>query len=105
MHKYFLLIIFLAVLLEAFADILFKKWALHEGFLFLPIGVGLYAIGTIAWAYSLKFEFLSKAISVFTVLNLIVVVLAGVVFFKENLSFQNKIGILLGIVSVLLLEF
>ena len=61
-------------------------------------------IGTVFWAVSLKYEFLSKAISVFAVLNLIVLVLVGVVLFKEDLSFINKIGIGLGVLSVILIE-
>lgn len=67
-------------------------------------GVGLYMIGTVIWAYSLKFEYLSKAIIIFAVVNIIVVVLAGVFIFSEDLSLLNKIGILFGIISVILIQ-
>jgi len=101
----FFLLIFIAVLLEAFGDVLIKKWAVGDKNLFLIVGVAIYFIGSIFWIVSLKYEFLSKAISVFTLLNLIVVVLAGVVLFKEELTFLNKLGIALGMVSVALIEF
>jgi len=68
------------------------------------LGLLIYLMGTVFWAISLKYNYLSKAVSVFTVLNLIIVVLVGVVYFKENLSFTNKAGVLLGILSVILIE-
>lgn len=93
-----------AVLLEVAGDIYFKKWSLENKNALLYLGLLIYFIGTIFWAVSLKYEHLSKAISVFTVLNLIMVVLVGVLYFQENLSLPNKIGIVLGIISVLLIE-
>jgi len=94
----------LAVALEVIGDILFKKWSLESRNVLLALGLIIYFIGTVFWAVSLKYEFLSKAISVFTILNLIIVVLAGVIIFKEDLSLINKIGIGLGILSVILIE-
>ena len=101
---YFLLLIFGAVIFEVIADTLFKSWSLGGKNLFFWVGIALYTIGTFIWAYSLKFDFLSKAISVFTILNLIAVVLIGALYFKENLSSANKLGIVLGIASVILLQ-
>jgi len=85
-------------------DIYFKKWSLESKNALLIIGLLIYFIGTIFWAISLKYEYLSRAISIFTILNLVVVSLVGVLYFKENLSLLNKIGISLGILSVLLME-
>ena len=104
MNILFLWLVGGAVALEVVADILFKKWSLAGKSLFLALGLALYFAGTIVWAYSLKYEYLSKAITVFTVLNLILVVLAGVLLFNEQLSLLNKIGILLGIASVILMQ-
>jgi len=94
----------LAVILEVVGDILFKKWAINSKNALLIVGLLIYFIGTIFWAVSLKYEYLSKAISVFTILNLILIVLVGVIYFKEDLSLINKIGIGLGILSVALIE-
>jgi len=101
---YFLLLISGAVIFEVIADTLFKSWSLGGKSFFFWIGIALYTIGTFIWAYSLKFDFLSKAISIFTILNLIAVVLIGMLYFKENLSLANKIGIVFGIASVILLQ-
>jgi|SRR3989344_6426650 len=100
----FLVLIALAVSLEVVGDILFKKWSLDSRNVFLYVGLLIYFTGTIFWAVSLKYEYLSKAISVFTVFNLIIVVLVGVLYFKEDLSLINKVGIGLGILSVILIE-
>jgi multidrug transporter EmrE-like cation transporter len=97
-------LIIIGVLLEVAGDVFFKKWALEHKNVLLYIGLLIYFSGAIFWALSLKFEYLSRAISIFTILNLIIAVLAGVLFFKENLSITNKLGIALGIISVILLE-
>lgn len=97
-------LIVVAVVLEIAADIMFKKWAIDSKFHILAVGLTVYFIGTILWAFSLKYEHLSTAISIFTIVNLIVMVLVGMLYFKEDLSLINKIGIGLGILSVLLLE-
>lgn len=97
-------LVILAVILEIIGDVLFKKWSIDNRNIFLYVGLLIYFVGTIFWAFSLKYEYLSKAISIFTVLNLIVIVLVGVLYFKEDLSLMNKIGIGLGILSVILIE-
>ena len=101
----FFALILLAVLIEVLADILFKKWAVQHNQALFALGMMAYLIGTVFWASSLKFEFLSKAGAVFTILNLVLIVLAGVVLFQEQLTTWNKVGIALGIVSVALIEF
>ena len=100
----FFALIALAVVLEVGGDILFKKWSLEGKNIILITGLIIYFIGTAFWAVSLKYEFLSKAVSVFTILNLIIIALVGVLYFKEDLSMINKFGIGLGIISVILIE-
>ena len=100
----FLTLIALAVAFEVVADVLFKKWAMENRGQLLAIGLALYFIGTVFWATSLRHDLLSRAVTVFTVANLIAVVLAGVLIFGEELTTLQRIGIGLGVLSVLLLE-
>lgn len=100
----FLILVFLTALFEAVGDSVLKKWAIDGKPLFFILGLLAYFSATVVWAFSLKYEFLSKAISIATIINLIIVVLVGVIYFKEDLSWTNKIGILLGILSVFLIE-
>ncbi len=96
----FLILLGMAVALEVAGDVFFKKWTLSNRSLLLAIGLVVYFAGTIFWAFSLKHEYLANAIGIFTILNLIAVSLIGLYLFKEDLSLVNKIGIVLGIVSV-----
>lgn len=100
----FFAMILLATLFEVAGDIFFKKWSMGGKNALIIIGFLIYAIGTIFWAFSLKYEYLSKAISVLTILNLIIIVLVGTLYFNEGLSLINKIGIALGVISVVLIE-
>ncbi len=101
----FLVLVTIAAFFEGFADILLKKWSLgvNRGF-YMAAGLFVYLISTLVWAYSLKFEGISKAISVVTALNLLFVVLVGVFYFKEQLSWVNILGIALVLVSIFLIE-
>jgi multidrug transporter EmrE-like cation transporter len=96
--------IILGVMFEAIGDVVLKQWAMAHHNLMLISGLLVYFIGAIFWAFSLKYELLSKSISIFTILNLIAVALLGVFLFNEKLTLVNKLGILLGIVSVILIE-
>jgi len=100
----FLTLITFAIIFEVIGDVFFKQWSTNQKLWSLLIGLAIYAIGTIFWAISIKYELLSSAISIFTVLNLISVVLIGVLFFKESLSPVNYLGIVLGVMSIVLLE-
>jgi len=100
----FLILVSIAALFEAAGDIVLKKWSVdskHEVFLLWLL---LYVVGIVIWGFSLKYEFLSKAISVMTIINLIIVVLVWILYFKDDLSMINKIGISLGIISIVFIE-
>lgn len=100
----FVVLIAVAVVFEIVADVLLKRWSIENRWPVLAGGLLLYFIGTVFWAYSLRYEQLSRAIVIFTVVNLVVISLVGVLLFDEKLSLWNKAGIGLGVVSVLLLE-
>lgn len=100
----FLSLIVAAVIIETIGDIFLKRWALENKNIFFITGLAIYFVGSIFWIFSLRYEALSKAISIFTVLNLIIIVSVGVLYFKEDLSFVNKIGIAIGVLSIILME-
>lgn len=100
----FWILIFLGVALEIIGDVFFKKWVVENKSSWLLVGFAIYAVGALFWALSLRYEMLSKAISIFTILNLVIVALIGIVFFKEDVSIIGKIGILLGLVSIAMIE-
>jgi spermidine export protein MdtJ len=100
----FLAFVIVAALVESFADALFEKWSLvGKGYLLVG-GLVVYAISSAFWAYSLKYETLSKGVVIFNVVNITLGVLIGVLYFKETLSTLNIAGITLGVASVILLS-
>lgn len=94
----------LGVIFEIVGDVFFKKWTINDKSILMWVGFVIYAVGALFWAYSLKYEMLSKAISIFTILNLVIVALIGMIFFKEEISIVGKLGIILGIISIILIE-
>lgn len=90
--------------LEVMGDILFKEWTIQHKNYLLVLGVILYTAATIFWAFSLKHQSLSKAVVIFAVLTLVVGALVGVLFYKEELTVLNIVGVILGISSIVLLE-
>lgn len=104
-HYAFLAFLLGAVVLETAGDILFKMAHLEGRNMFLVAGVALYTVGIVVWALLLRYELLSKAISIFSILNLVAVILAGFLIFHEHPSLLSKIGIALGVVAVGLMQF
>ena len=100
----FLVFVSVAALIESFADALFEKWSIVGKNYFLIGGLVIYAASSALWAYSLKYQTLSKGIVIFNVINILLGILIGVLYFKEALSAFNVVGIVFGIVSVILLS-
>lgn len=99
-----LVFIFIGAAIEVFADIFFKIWNDKGGNHLIVLGIVLYLIGTGCWVASLKYETFTKSGVIFLLLNIILLSLTGLFFFKDDLSIINKVGILLGIVSIIMVE-
>jgi len=104
MKYFFIVLIIFVTILEIIGDILFKEWSIHSKKYLIILGTLFYTLATLVWAFSLKYQNLSKAIVIFAVLTLIVGALVGVFIYKESLSTLNIIGIILGLASIILLE-
>lgn len=104
MKIFFIVFIVLVAILEIGGDILFKEWTIQHKNYLLIFGVFLYMVATMFWAFSLRYQNLSKAVVIFAVLTLIVGTLVGVLVYKEELTPLNIVGILLGLTSIVLIE-
>jgi len=103
--KYFFIILVVVVsILEVIGDVLFKEWIIKNNKYLLCLGIIAYLIATTFWAFSLKFQNLSKAVVIFGVLTVIIGVLVGVLLYKEPLTTLNIVGVILGLASIVLLE-
>ena len=102
--KIALVLVIIGATLEIFADIFFKMWNDNGGNHLITIGIILYLMGTGCWVSSLKYETFTKSGVIFLLLNITLLSLAGLFFFKEDISAINKIGIILGIISIIMVE-
>lgn len=100
---FFVLMAF-GVVLEVAGDVLFKKWSLTGTRTWLVVGFGLYSMGAIGWALSLRYEGLAKAVTVFMVANVVLAVVAGLVLFGEKLNAWNWLGVGLALLAIVLCE-
>jgi multidrug transporter EmrE-like cation transporter len=97
-------LLLIAVLLEVTGDLLFRKWGIDNRWPVFVLAIVVYNIGAVAWGYSLQFMQVSTGIIVLGVLNVVLVVIGGVVFFREQLSTLQVIGVVLGLASLILLS-
>ncbi len=105
MHKsiYYLLIL-CAALAEAMGDGVLKKWAVSQNSHWFILGILLYLTSVITWAFSLKYELISKAIIVVMILNTLFVLIIGSLFFKESLTDIQKLGVVFALIGLVLIE-
>lgn len=93
-------ILTLAVFLEVAGDVCFRQHALiGRGF---STGVLAYVLSSCVWGISLRYTTLSQGVVVFTMLNLILAVGAGMTLFDERLSAAQWLGVGLAVVSIVL---
>ncbi len=71
----------------------------------MVLGLGIYFIGSVFWAYSLWYEPLSGVIVVFTVSNLLIALVARLIIFNETLTPKQIAGVGLAILAIFLIEF
>lgn len=99
---YFLIIC--AAFAEAVGDGVLKKWAISQDKHWFLMGIMLYLGAMIPWAFSLKYEIISKAIIVVMILNTLFVLIIGSYFFKESLTDIQKLGVAFALFGLILIE-
>lgn len=100
----FFTLLIIAIVLEVLGDFYFKKWSIDNKKILIITGFVFYALGSLFWAASLKYELLSKAGVIFMMANILLVTFLGLFYFQEELTLINKIGIALGMISIILIE-
>ena len=81
-----------------------KKWMLLNSLPTYLIGMFLYIIGLNFLVYTFKFKEIAVASVIFTIFNVLTLILAGKLFFDETLSPNKIIGIILALIAVIILE-
>lgn len=99
----------LAVVLEGAADLMLRQWGLERAagggrWGLFAVSLAIYMGGAVCWGLSLQYREVSRGIVAFAVLNVLAVAVAGVLLFGEELSLVNRVGIVLGLCSLVLVE-
>lgn len=90
--------------LEVWGDYYLKRWSLSGAVRDAVLGFSIYSIGTLGWGFLLKFESLQRAILLFTMANLVAVLLVGHFGFGERMQVREWVAAALALVVVALVE-
>lgn len=107
MTKY--LLVLLGILTSGLAQIMLKKSSSfdflkdYNFFVYFILGGLFYVISFGTYAYVLKIFSIGKISPVMTIGTMLLVVIAGTLFFKESMTSRQIIGVILGLVSIILI--
>jgi multidrug transporter EmrE-like cation transporter len=97
-------LLFVAIAFEVAGDLIFRKWGIEQRWPLFILALLIYNVAAVAWGFSLRYTQVSSGIVLLGVLNVVLVVVGGVVLFKERLSTAQLLGVLLGVASLALLN-
>lgn len=100
-------IIPLAILIffEMVADVFAKEWSLGQrSIVYAGFALLAYMLANTSWLIALKYgSGLARGAILFSVASAILATIIGLVFYKEQLSVMQVIGVIFGVFSILLI--
>lgn len=106
MNKYWpMLLLFLGGLTLTGGDIIMKEWVIKEKNYLYILGMIIYLIGLNFLAQTFKYKNIAVASVIFVTFNVLTLSIISWMFYHEKLSFLEITGLLLGIISINILEF
>jgi uncharacterized membrane protein len=102
---FWLIPIVILIFFEGLADIYAKEWSLgNRSILYAFLSLLFYMLGNSSWLIALKYgSGLARGAVIFSVASAILACVIGLVFYKEQLTNTQMIGLVLGIVSIALI--
>lgn len=97
-------LLFLQIIISIIPLALIKKYILNGNTLLLVLCLLFYSVMIAIYIKLLRNDGLSKVYTLVQILQVILVVLMGILFFNEKLSLNIIIGLLFGIVAIYLLN-
>ncbi len=104
MNYFPILLLFIGGLILTAGDLVMKKWVITPHFYLYIIGLLIYMIGMMFLVETYKYENIAVASLIFIIFNIITLLIFSWFYFKEPLSLMKIVGLLLGIISITLLE-
>jgi multidrug transporter EmrE-like cation transporter len=85
-------------------DIVMKEWVVTNKSYFYVIGMVIYLVGMLFLAQSFKYKNIAVASVIFVLFNVITLSIVSWFYFNEKLSSLEMAGMVMGLVSIILLE-
>jgi multidrug transporter EmrE-like cation transporter len=99
-----LVLLFIGGIILTVGDVIAARWV-HTGGNYLYIFIMLlYMFGMFFLISSYKSEDIAVASVILVIFNVVILTIAGILFFHEGVSITKIVGILLGLIAVVLLE-
>ena len=97
-----MLIVFVFSALTVVADVLIKKAAdqNHLGSIFFVGGAAIYALSAFGWFFALRTLNLATLGGIYSLCTVIMIVLAGVIFFGEKLTTVEIVVVAMSVISI-----
>ena len=103
MNNYIILLAFIATIIAIVPLIFIKKYIVNKEFYNLIIAFVLYILLLLAYIKLFEKGEMSSIYIVLQILQIFLVLFAGILFFNESINMTKIIGILLGSLSIYLL--
>lgn len=99
-----LTILLIAGITLTIGDLFAGIWIKKSKKIFYILTLFLYMIGLNFLIYSFRFEDIAVASIIMEIFNIVTLTFAGIFLFKENITRREVAGIIVGLISVLILE-
>jgi uncharacterized membrane protein len=93
------------IFFEAIADIFAKEWSLgNRSFVYAILSLVAYLLANSSWLIALKYgSGLARGAIIFSVASAILASIIGLIFYKEQLTAIQLIGVFIGVISIILI--
>lgn len=89
---------------ELVADVLAKSWSIRSGWVLATGALLAYTLGNTFWLFALRNgSGLAKGSVIFSIVSAVIAIGLGVLFYKEDISKVQLIGVALGLLSLVLI--
>ena len=99
-----LILVLIGGLVLTIGDIFMKQWTYSNNWTTFIIGLLTWCIGLVFLAFSFKYKNIAVGSLIFSVSNVIFLTIFSWLYYKEALTINQIIGIILGIIAVIFLE-
>jgi len=99
-----LVLVLIGGLILTVGDIIFKNWSISNNWSTFFTGLFIWIIGLVFLAFSFKYKNIAIASLIFSLSNVISLILISWIYYNEGFTTTQFIGIVLGIIAVIFLE-